>query len=91
MNYIILISNPKVIRVDFQTCNTATGWVKNVGQLLAVAGCTGCIARSLRFQHVVGDLQILPWKLPLASITYSEIAFVPGNDPTWTHQSVTSC
>ena len=34
MNYIIIISNPKVIRVDFQTSNTATDSVKNLGQLL---------------------------------------------------------
>ena len=34
VNYIIIISNPKVIRVDFQTSNTATGCFKNLGQLL---------------------------------------------------------
>ena len=34
MNYIIIISNPKVIRVDFQTSNTATDCVKNLGQLM---------------------------------------------------------
>ena len=51
VNYIIIISNPKVIRVDFQTSNTATGCVKNLGQLLVAAGCTGWIYMSLKFQH----------------------------------------
>ena len=48
----------KLVDLTRNDPNTATGWVKNVGQLLAVAGCTGCIARSLRFQHIVVDLQI---------------------------------
>ena len=46
VDYIMIISNPKVIRVGFQTSNTATDCVKNVGQLAAA----GWISRSLRFQ-----------------------------------------
>ena len=89
MNYIIIISNPKIIRVDFQTSNTATDCVKNtLGQLMLQR----LDNQVTEISTLYGDLQNLPSKLLVYPLTYSEIAFVPVNDPTCplSHQSVTS-
>ena len=45
VDYIMIISNPKVNRAGFQTSNAVTQCVKNVEQLAAV----GWIFRSLRY------------------------------------------
>ena len=55
VDYIMIISNPKVNRAGFQTSNAVTQGVKNVEQLAAV----GWIFRSLSLSTVIGDLEYL--------------------------------
>ena len=65
VDYIMIISNPKVNRAGFQTSNAVTECVKNVEQLAAV----GWIFRSLSLSTVIGDLDDLALQtLPCAHL-----------------------